>query len=109
LKFQHLLPSLLVLALIAGCPEDEPGGPDGGGGGRPAADGGTIGEDAGPPRPPVVRKTDPSQTITSGGGYGGNSNYRVRVIIGGPTAAGSEGESPTHRVELGAGATQHRP
>jgi hypothetical protein len=97
--FFYSLP--LVLALIAtGCNDDV--APlvvvDAGS----APDAGHL-ADAGPP--PTV-EVAPTRAITAGGGRGANSNYKVRLIIGGPQP-GAAAQNANHKARLGAGAVQH--
>ena len=103
----------LALALIAftGCPDAEPitpppdagsgvGGNDAGS--NPNVDAGGTNPDGGA----VVQRLQPSNAVTAGGGKGENTNYKVRLLIGGPTAVG-EGQNNTNKVKIGAGAAQH--
>ncbi len=108
----RLLTLSFALAAFAGCPDDpvapipEAGGGGGGGGGLDAGnaanDGGSTQADSGP----VVRRQQPTNSLTAGGGKGENANYKVRVLIGGPTAVG-DGDNTNNTVKIGAGAAQH--
>ncbi len=98
--------------VLTGCPTDDPVDPppiDGGGGvavqdaGSSSTDGGgSSAVDAGVAALPV----QPSNALTAGGGKGENANYKVRLLIGGPTAAGAASNG-SNSVKVGAGAAQN--
>jgi len=97
---------------LTGCPADGPVDPppiDGRGGGvvqdagSSSTDGGGSSlVDAGIAALPV----QPSNALTAGGGKGENANYKVRLLIGGPTAAGANSNGSIS-VKVGAGAAQN--
>jgi hypothetical protein len=104
----RLVPLLFAVLSLAGCPEVEPVTPpiDAGGNifdaGENTPDAGANTPDAGV----VVQRLQPSNAVTAGGGKGENGDYRVRLLIGGPTAVGT-GQNNTNQVKIGAGAVQH--
>ena len=92
---------------LTGCPADDPVDPPPGGGVQDAGagspdGGGSSASDAGIAALPV----QPSNALTAGGGKGENANYKVRLLIGGPTAAGV-GSNGSNSVKVGAGAAQN--
>ena len=124
LRSQVMLPLFVCAScVLVGCPGDDPvdppaatdtgsvpAPPDAGNtasndaGGNIRIDAGFVGADTGMAAQRVV----PSRSITGGGGSGQNEDYKVRVIIGGPTAAG-RGASELNKVQVGAGAAQKSP
>ena len=95
-----------VLALT-GCPADDPVDPPPGGGVQDAGPGspdggGSSAVDAGIAALPL----QPSNALTAGGGKGENANYKVRLLIGGPTAVGADSNG-SNSVKVGAGAAQN--
>jgi hypothetical protein len=97
----RLIPLLFAVLSLAGCPEAQPVTP-------PVDAGGNI-SDAGANTPDaavVVQRLQPSNAVTAGGGKGENGDYKVRLLIGGPTAVGT-GQNNTNQVKIGAGAAQH--
>ena len=108
---------------LTGCPNDDPISPpaasDAGsipvrpdtGSVSPPDAGETTQSDAGSDAPDsgvVSRRVVPTRAITGGGGTGQNEDYKVRLIIGGPTAEG-RGANELNAVQVGAGAAQNSP
>ena len=121
----QLMVSILVCAtcFLSGCPNDDPidppAAPDAGfipaqtdAGGSALDDAGeTTQNDAGLGSTDsgfITRRVVPTRAITGGGGSGQNEDYKVRLIIGGPTAAG-RGANELNTVKVGAGAAQNSP
>ena len=73
-------------------------------GGYIQSDAGSVSVDSGV----TAQRMVPTRAITSGGGSGQNQDYKVCLIIGGPTAVGS-GASELNAVQVGAGAAQTSP
>ena len=111
IRSMRYVPLVFALLAFTGCPDADPitpapdAGPTGNGndaGTNPTADAGETNPDGGV----VVQRLQPSNAVTAGGGKGENANYKVRVLIGGPTAVG-DGQNNTNKVKIGAGAAQH--
>jgi hypothetical protein len=101
--FSRFLMPLAALALLTGCPGDDPPNPTADAGVVAGTDAGSNPADTGPPAP---KTQEPTRALTTGGGTGSNAAYKVRLIIGGPTGNGA-GSNATNKVNLGAGAAQH--
>ena len=101
--FSRFFMPLAALTLLTGCPGDDPPGPNADAGVVAGSDAGSSSADTGPPAPKVQ---EPTRALTTGGGTGSNANYKVRLIIGGPTGNGTGGDQ-NNKVNLGAGAAQH--
>ena len=95
----RLAVTLCAVAALSGCPDTEPiqppPAPADVGGTNPLADAGAQ-----------VRELEPTNAITAGGGVGENEDYKVRIIIGGPTAVGADSNT-NNSVKIGAGAAQN--
>ena len=94
----RLAVTLIAVAALSGCPDTEPIQPPpapADGGTNPLADAGVQ-----------VRALEPTNAITAGGGVGENEDYKVRIIIGGPTAVGADSNT-NNSVKIGAGAAQN--
>ena len=91
--------TLIAVAALSGCPGTDPIQPPP----APTDVGGTNSlTDAGT----QVREVEPTNAITAGGGTGENEDYKVRIIIGGPTAVGADSNT-ANSVKIGAGAAQN--
>ena len=114
---------LCTSCFLIGCPNDDPitqpAASDAGsisvrpdtGSESPRDVGETAPHDAGPDAPDsgvVSRRVVPTRAITGGGGTGQNEDYKVRLIIGGPTVVG-RGANELNAVQVGAGAAQNSP
>ena len=91
--------------VCSGCPGDDPIDPPptaDAGSGNGVQDAGSTATDGGI----AARIVQPSTALTAGGGTGENANYKVRLLIGGPTAAGV-GSNESNSVKVGASAAQN--
>ena len=102
-----------AMLIFLGCPGDEPVEPPpsaDAGHGNVIQDTGSMTTDAGGSTTAdagiAARSVQPSTALTAGGGIGENANYKVRLLIGGPTAAGV-GSNGSNSVKVGAGAAQN--
>ena len=91
----RLAVTLSAVAALSGCPDTDPIQPPP----APVAVGAT---DAGA----QARAVEPTNAVTAGGGVGENEDYKVRIIIGGPTAVGADSNT-NNSVKIGAGAAQN--